>query len=147
MAGAGGEAGAGGSGAGGGVAVETAMPQTVTDYATGDAIEGASVCNTANEGCSTSNAEGIAEFEYAVGTDILVTVDAEIYFGAQLNAQLTANEDGTPNTLAVALVQRAAAELVVATAPEPVDITNAEVGHIIAWSTSGSGISSALVHD
>ena len=50
------------------------------------------------------------------------------------------NEDGTPNTLAVALVQRAAAELVVATAPEPVDITNAEVGHIIAWSTSGSGI-------
>ncbi|MGB0647125.1 MAG: hypothetical protein ACPGQS_08110 [Bradymonadia bacterium] len=112
---------------------------TVTDYATGDVIEGATVCNTSNEGCSTSNAEGIAEFEYALGTDILVTVDAEIYFGAQLNAQLTPNEDESPNTLAVALVQRAAAELVVSTAPEPVDITNAEVGHIIVWSATPSG--------
>ena len=59
-AGMGGEAGAGGEA---GNEVETATAaMTVTDYATGDVIEGASVCNTANEGCSTSNAVSRRKF-------------------------------------------------------------------------------------
>ena len=111
----------------------------VFDYATGAAIEGISVCNTANDACSLSNAEGVAEFTYVPGDDITVTFDGDIYFGSMLNAQLTPNEDETPNQISILLVQKAAAELVVASPPEPVDFSNTALGHIIVWSTTNSG--------
>ena len=112
---------------------------TVTDYASGAIVSDASVCNTATDVCATTNADGIADFEYIVGESALVTVDAAQYFGAQINIQLSPNEDETPNDLNIAIVGRAAAELVVATAPEEVELGNDQVGHIIAWSSTPSG--------
>ena len=112
---------------------------TVADYGTGANLPGATVCNTAIEACAETNEDGVAEISYVVGESALFTVDLDLYFGAQLDAQLTPNEDGSPNAMGVAIVGRAAAELVVGTAPETIDVTNDQVGHIVVWSTTATG--------